>query len=171
MSLSTTINVALDADLRRIRDLTTTQAIITGAFQKTLVDGTGINQANIVIAKKYVIIASGTQVIDMGSGGLTDDLGSAVTFTAIKAIMIKPAAANSAAVQVEPNVSEGFADWVKAAGDGVKIPAGGLFLFAAPEGAGLGVTDNTDDKLLLTNLSGAASATVDVVLLGVGTLS
>lgn len=169
MGLATTIDVKLVCDLQRQRDLAPVSALINAVFQKSLADGTGANQANAVASKQYTLAASATQVVDLGTGGLTDDVGNALSFTAVKAILVKPSLA--AGVQLEPNGTEGFADWVKAAGDGVKIAAGGCFLLAAPDGAGLSVSNNVDDKLLLTNLSGSVSAVVDVVIVGVATLS
>lgn len=168
MSLATTITATLRATLRRQLALSTPEAVLASTFHRSLADGTGASQANGVVALRYTIPASGTQVIDLGAGGQTDYMENALAFTAVKAILVKPSSA--AAVQLEPNGSEGFADWVKAAGDGIRIPAGGCFLLAVPEGSGLGVSDNVDDKLLLTNLSGAVEAVVDLVIVGAATV-
>jgi hypothetical protein len=168
MPLQSKIDVKVSANLSRQRDQVTTKADLLTQFQRDLDSGTGTGQANICLAKRYTIAAAGTQLIDLGVGAQTDDLGSAIDFTAVKAIMIKAAAANGAAVQLGPNSTEGFADWVNGATAAVRIAAGGMFLLAAPESTGLGVANNSDDKLLLTNLNGSGTATVDVLIIGVG---
>jgi hypothetical protein len=56
-------------------------------------------------------------------------------------------------------------------GDTIKLEAGGFCVLANPAASGWAVVNNTTDKLLLTNTSGAASAVIDVVIVGVGTIT
>lgn len=169
MSLTAKLNINARADLAATDGFVTPTAKITLDYGAQLADGTGTGQANACHSERYTLGASGTQVIDLSA--IVDDLGQNVAFSAIKYIAIKAAAGNAAHVALKPNGTEGWVAAFNAAADTLKLAAGGFTVLANPAAAGWPVVDNTTDKLLLTNSSGAASAVVDVVIVGVGVIS
>ena len=169
MSLTTKLNVIVTAALGAVRGFVTPTANAELSYSASLESGTGTGQANGVHSDRYTIAASGTQVIDLSS--ITDDLGQAVALAAVKLIVIRAASGNAADVTVKPNGTGGFIAPFNAAADTLKLAPGGAIVLANPAAAGWTVTATTADKLLLTNTSGAAAATVDVMIVGTGTVT
>lgn len=169
MSLTAKLTINARADLAATDGFVTPTAQIALDYSAALADGTGTGQANACHSERYTLTTSGTQVIDLSA--ITDDLGQGVAFTAIKFIAVKAAAANAAHVTLKPNGTEGWLAPFNAVADTIKLEAGGFTVLANPAAAGWAVVNNTTDKLLLTNTSGAASAIVDVVIVGVGTIT
>jgi hypothetical protein len=169
MSLTATLNINARADLAATDGFVTPSARIALDYGIQLASGTGTGQANGVHSERYTLGISGTQVIDLSA--IVDDLGQNVAFTAIKYVAIKAASSNVAHVNLRPNTTEGWTAPFNAAADTIKLEAGGFAVLANPAAAGWAVVNNTTDKLLLTNTSGAASAVIDVVIVGVGTIT
>jgi hypothetical protein len=169
MSLTSKLTINARADLAATDGFVTPTAKIALDFSTALADGTGTGQANAVHSERYTLAPSGTQVIDLSA--ITDDLGQSVAFTAIKFIAVKAASANAANVTLKPNTTEGWIAPFNAAADTLKLAAGGFTVLANPATTGWAVVNNTTDKLLLTNTSGAASVEIDIVIVGVGTIS
>lgn len=169
MSLTTKLTIVSTASLAAVRGFVTPQANAELSYSASLTSGTGTGQANGVHSERYTIAASGTQVINLST--VTDDLGQSVAFTAIKLIVVRGADANAADVTFKPNSSGGFVAPFNATADTLKLAPGGCIVLANPAAAGWTVTATTADKLLLTNTSGAAAATVDVMIVGQGAVT
>lgn len=169
MSLSTKLTVSVSAALAAARGFVTPTANAQIDYTASLDSGTGTGQANGVHSERYTLIASGTQVINLSS--ITDDLGQSVALSAVKLIVIRAASGNAADVTVKPNGSGGFVAPFNAATDTLKLAPGGAIVLANPAAAGWTVTATSADKLLLTNTSGAATATVDIMIIGTGTVT
>lgn len=131
-----------------------------------LTNGSGANQANQAYAGRRTLAASGTENLDL-SGGLNNAFGTSLVFTAIKAIVITAAAANTNDVVVGGAASNGFVSWVGDPTDTVKVKPGGMLVIAAPGAAGFAVTAATADLLKITNSAGGTGVTYDVVVIGV----
>jgi hypothetical protein len=129
----------------------------------SLSDGTGASAADRVFTDTRTLAASATEDLDL-AGSLTDAFGATITFAKVKAIIIAAAAANTNDVQVTRPASNGVPIFL-AAGDGLAIKAGGVFVLAWP-GTGVTVTAATGDLLTLTNSAGSTPVTYSIVILG-----
>jgi hypothetical protein len=127
-----------------------------------IADGTGAKQANGIYIDDFSIAASSSTTIDL-SGSLEDRLGNPLVFTAVKAIMVIAAAANTNDIVI----GDGSAPFVGPFDDGtatVSVAPGGQFMVANPSAAGWAVTATTADELKLAN-SGSASAVAGTIVI------
>ena len=166
MPLSATLSASLQAVLTSAQDLGTASFPLTDNNSFPLTNGTGANQANQMFSDQRTLGSSGTEDLDM-AGTLTNAFGATVTFTKIKAILVVASSANGDAIQVGPASANGLADLMGAAGDYVNVMPGGCFMVVAPDASGYAVTASTGDLLTVTNADGAASATYDIIVIGV----
>lgn len=133
--------------------------------QNSWADGSGANQVNKMFAARYTIGASATESIDL-AGSLEDDLGQAVVFTAIKAILIKHVSGVNSVIVGNGGVNS-FLGPFGGAAHTVTVPPNGRLLLERTDAAGWTVTAATGDILALTNSAAGTSVVVDVVLLGI----
>ena len=164
MALSTNMRLSLTSTLSSALDLVTSRAPLTYESTIDLASGVGANQADKIFADTRTLAASATEDLDL-AGVLSDPLGAALTFARIKAVLIKAAAGNTNLVQVTRPASNGVPLFL-AAGDGLSVRPGGLFLWVAPDATGVAVTAGTGDLLTLTNSAGSTSVTYDVIIIG-----
>lgn len=144
-------------DLSTVRDdLVKTYTIDIGA-------GTGTGLGNQVFHDTRTVTTGATDSLDL-SGVLSNAIRQSVTFTVIKMVIIKAAAANSTILSVTRPASNG-APIFAAAGDACPVGPGGIFIWSSPA-AGVTVTGGTGDLLDIVNAAGA-SATYDVIIIGV----
>ena len=109
------------------------------------------------------LTASATEDLDL-AGVLTGPLGTTLTFVRIKALLVKAAAANTNDVQISRSATG--IPLFAASGDLLPVKPGGLFLWVAPNAAGVVVTPATADTITVTNGGGGPSVTYDIVVLG-----
>lgn len=127
--------------------------------------GTGANQIDRIWADTRTLTASSSEDLDL-AGSLVDAIGQAVTFARVKAILIRPAAANTNNVIVGGASSNQFLTWVGGATHTVTVRPGGLFALCAPDATAYAVTAGTGDLLKIANSSSGTSVTYDIVILG-----
>lgn len=119
------------------------------------------NQANTLYsAQQTALAAAGVVTMDLDAGTLTDAFGTALVFTSVKALYIKN---TSTTVSI---TLHGLNGSVPGTAQRITIPPGGLYLVCNPSAAGWGITAATTDTIVITNLSGAATASYDLLLLG-----
>ncbi|MFM9777091.1 hypothetical protein [Streptomyces scabiei] len=164
MALSTNLRLNLQSTLSSALDLVTSRAPMTYESTIDLASGVGANQADKIFADTRTLAASATEDLDL-AGVLSDPLGAALTFARIKAVLVKAASGNTNSVQVTRPASNGVPLFL-AAGDGLSVRPGGLFLWVAPDATGVAVTAGTGDLLTLTNSAGSTSVTYDVIIIG-----
>jgi len=152
MGLTAKIALAISATLAGAPDVGSASYSISEKFETLLRDGTGANQAKNVFADDFAVVGAGTQTYDV-AGGVVNGLGATVTFTAIKAIIIKNTGA--AAITFGGGSNPLGAFFANAADQNV-IPAGGLVALVDPTAAGQPVTAGTGDIITLagTDFSG-----------------
>jgi hypothetical protein len=127
-------------------------------------NGTGLNQGNAVYIDEFSIAASGSLDVDL-SGSLTDRLGNALVFTAIKAVLVIADATNTNNVVVGGDANAvllGFG----AAAQSFAVPPGGCMALANPSAAGWTVTAGTGDILQLANSGAGSAVTGTLVVIG-----
>lgn len=161
---SSTIAVQLNCTQTSSLDLSSAIDSLVKTYTCALAPGTGDGQANTVWSDTVTLAASGTADIDFAAS-LTSSFGATLTFTKIKAILVKAAAGNTNNVVVSRPASNGLVIF-SAASDAVSILPDGMFLLTAPK-AGITVTAATGDLLTFTNSAGTTGVTYDVVVWGV----
>lgn len=164
-SLAATISLNVNALLSGSPDLGTARHSLNETFSNTFTNGTAINQANQMFSDSRTVSASTDDELDL-AGVLVNALGTTITFTSVKAIIIKAAAANGANLSVGGDsvapVDNIFAD----TSDKILVPPGGMFMITNPQATGFAVTGTTADILEISNLDGAASASYDIIIIG-----
>lgn len=161
--VGTKVSVGLETTQTNPLDLVTGRAPLDVLQEISLGDGTAANQANRLFSDRRTLAASATENLDL-AGVLTDAFGASLTFVKVKAILITASAANTNNVNVSREATNGVPVFL-AAGDGVPVLPGGVFLWVAP-GAGVTVTPGTGDLLTVANSAAGTSVTYDVVILG-----
>lgn len=164
-TLSSLISLAVNATLKDGATIGEVTHDISFKAANALTNGNGANQASQAYAARRTIPASSNESLDL-AGGLTNAFGTTLTFTAIKAIAIVAAAANTNDVVVGGAASNGFNSWVGDATDTVKVKPGGMLLIAAPNATGFAVTAGTADLLKIANSSSGSGVTYDIVIVG-----
>lgn len=134
-------------------------------WTQNLASGTGANQSSNMFHDRRTLAPSGTESLDL-AGSLTNRFGTTLTFTKIKAVGIKAAAANTNSVQVTRPASNGLVLFL-AASDGFALTPGAFSLFVFPDANGVAVTAATGDLLTITNSAGGTSVTYDIFIFGV----
>jgi hypothetical protein len=167
MSLSATIKVILKATQTRALDLASASSPLSQEIALAFADGAGANQANLIWHDQRTLAASASENLDL-AGSLTDVYGQTATFARIKALLIKSASGNTNNVNVSREATNGVPLFL-AAGDGLLIPPGGVFLWASPSAAGVALTAGTADLLTVANSAAGTSVTYDIYVLGAAT--
>ena len=129
--------------------------------QTTFANGTGAGNIENVISKVGSIVASGLANLDL-AGVEADPGGDLVTFTKVKAFLVKNTSASGDGISVGGT----FIAWKLAANDEVVVPPGGCFMMTAPSAAGFAVTAGSADIMTLANLDVAIAQTYEVIVLG-----
>lgn len=162
---SSTVKLTVLGELSDALDLGT--ATFAANYNATfgLTNGSGANQINQLFADTRTLAASGTEDIDL-AGGLVDAFGSAITFTKIKALIIKAAAANTNDVVIGGHATAACASFFGDATDKVKVKPGGMVALIAPNAAGYAVTAATADLLTIANSAAGTGVTYDIIILG-----
>jgi len=141
---------------------------ITGKVNETqtlsFANGTGANQANNRFDDTRSVDASSTDSLDL-AGGLTNNLGTTLTFTKVKYIRISAASTNGDNLEVGGNAAA-FSTIFGDATDKIIIPPGGHFILSNPSAAGFAVTATTADILDIANADSGAAASYDIVVIG-----
>ena len=164
MALDTRIKLSLASVLTSALDLQTRTAPLNITKNIPLTNGTGANQANQVWADQRTIAASATDSIDL-AGSLTDAFGAALTFARIKGVLVQAASTNVNNVNVTRPASNGTPLFL-AAGDGIPVRPGGMFLWVAPDVTGVAVTAGTGDLVDVVNSAAGSSVVYDIVVIG-----
>lgn len=164
MALDTNILVKLDAELTSALDLVTASAPLSIAERIRLTSGTGLGAADMQWSDTRTLAASASGDIDL-AGSLSGPVGGTLTFARIKAVLVMADDDNTNDVQISRPASNG-APLFLAAGDGLPVKPGGLFLWVAPNAAGVPVTAATGDLLTFTNSAGSTEVTYSIVVLG-----
>lgn len=159
------IELSLHSLLKDTLDLSTVKDELSYRINQLLGSGTGANQANNVFHDQRTVAASGNEDLDLAAS-LVNAVGDTLTFTKVKAILIKAAAGNTNNVQVTRPASNGVPLFM-AAGDGIALTPGAWFLAVFPDANGVAVTADTGDLLNVANSSSGTGVTYDVIIIGV----
>ena len=128
-------------------------------------DGAGANQAQKLFTDQRTLAASANESLDL-SGVLADVFGAAITFTKIKAILVKAADGNTNDVVLGGAASNAWVGPFGASTHTVAVKPGGTVMFVAPDANGYPVTAGTGDLLKVANSAGGSGVTYDIVIVG-----
>jgi len=129
----------------------------------TIVDGSGTNQANAAFVDRRTLGGGASETLDLQA--LVDEHGNTLVFTAIKYIKIKPAAANGSTLEIGGAASNAWTALFGASTHTNKERAGGKWEHQElTDGYAVSASDK---NLKITNNDGAASATYDIIIIGV----
>ncbi len=110
--------------------------------------------------KVYNIAASGNQSLDLASA-LADGFGNSLTFTTLKAIVVRNRSGSATAACTVERPSSNGVPFVSAAGT---VPCNPLFVWVNENGTT--VTASTGDLITINNADANAAADIEVLLLG-----
>lgn len=161
-SLSLQMVLKMVGALSNPLDLSTPTDAFSVDYTKLFANGTGADQGNMIWHDQRSVGTSGED-LDL-AGGLTSSFGAALTFTAVKGILIVASAANSGNVVISRPASNGLVLFAAASDALAALKPGGIFLFTDPSAAGLTVTAGTGDLLNIDSSSG--TVTYDVWIWG-----
>jgi len=171
MLFSGKVTTSVVAELSNSIDLATAELPLAKSYVQSYADGGAVDQAQVMFSDTRSLSSSATESLDL-AGALASSIGGAITFTAIKEIIIKAAAANTGNLRVGKVITNGFAGpFDQTAGSlGVTIPPGGILHLRNPSATGWAVTAATGDLLSVENLV-AASVSYDIILIGEGSVA
>jgi hypothetical protein len=162
MSQSARITVDVKIDQAIEGDLNVAKNSVAFSDIVQLLNGTDSGQASKTFSDRRTIAGGATDSLDL-TAVLLDAFGNAISFTAIKAIVIRAAAGNGDTLTVGGN-ENAFASFLGSTADAVVIDAGGLFVMTSS--AGYTVVANTGDVLDITN-DDVAAAEYEIILIGI----
>jgi len=131
-----------------------------------LANGTGANQANEIFTDTRTLTASSSESIDL-AGVLANAIGSTLTFSKVKALIVTAASGNTNDVLVGGAASNQVASLFGDVSDVVKVKPGGMMALVAPDNTGYAVTASTGDILKVANSSSGTSVTYTIIVIGV----
>lgn len=163
MTIALEVLARIRGTLSASHDAGTPSVPISESFSSTLANGTGADQANAVYVDAFSITTGSNTTYDL-AGSLTDALGAALVFTAVKALYVEADAANTTNL----TIGNGTNPFVGPFDDGTAtvtlLPGAGM-LITNPSAAGWTVAAGTGDVIKIANGSGA-TATGRIVVIG-----
>lgn len=165
-TLTSTVKMSVVAKLHNDSvDIGEADYNVSQMISKVFANGSASGQANGIWTDERTIGISANDDIDF-AGGVNDVFGTALTFTAIKAILIEADADNAVSLIVGGDTTTNIAGLFGADTDTLLVKPGASVLLMHPT-TGYTVTATTADKLRLTNSSGSASITYKISVIGV----
>ena len=157
------LRVQLSTLLQDALDLSSPEDRLDWFEKWVIADGEGADQAEEVWHDTRTVAGSATDSLDLAGGGLLNALGQAVTFTRVKAIILKAAAANPNTLEVTQSASG--IPFLKANTDAILLGAGDLLVLTRRGATGIAVGAGATDDLAIVNPA-AGSCTYTVILIG-----
>lgn len=164
VTFSGQLKVVLDAEQRNPLDLGSVRDNLLKDFSQVFTNGVGLDQANRMWHDQRTLAASATENLDLAAS-LVDAFGNTLTFTRVKAIIVRAVDGNTNSVQVTRPAANGVPLFM-AAGDGIALTPGAAFVAIFPDANGIAVTAGTGDLLTITNSAGGTPVTYDIVIIG-----
>jgi len=164
-SLAVKVAVAVEALLANPVDIGSVSYPLVYSSTNNFADGVGADQAKEIWSDTRTLTASATENLDL-AGVLTDAFGNVITFTKIKALIIKADPANVNDVIIGNHATAACLLGFGAAAHTWAIKPGGLFVVVSPDTNGYAVTATTADMLKVLNSAGSTSVTYTAIIIG-----
>lgn len=153
---SLSAKLTLTGSLTNTPDLSSVYETIAKTYENLFGNGTGANQINQVWHDQRSTDTTGEE-LDL-AGGVTSQLsGAALTFAAIKVVVVYASTSNSGNVVVSRPGANGLVLFAAASDALAGLKPGGLFVFTDPSAAGLTVTGGTGDLLKIAASTGTVT--------------
>jgi hypothetical protein len=173
-SLAVTLTLKLVAAVKKTIDLSTGDAPLNINEAMALAFGTAADQADQIWWDRRELGETASENLDL-AGSLLNAFGVAVTFSKVKAIIvinrsdqnIGAFTATDAEITVGGAAATECMGPFDAAGDAIKVAAGGMFMVTRPDATGWAVVTGTGDILKVANNDAGDHALYDIVLIGV----
>lgn len=161
MSLEAINIVAKITGIERVTgDIESTVISIADRDPLSVPNGTGNGQADLQWSDTRTV-GTGGDTLDLNT--ITDTLGRTINFAKVKALLIVASTANASTIIIGDAATNPFQSGFGGAGNTFTLPAGGVFMIAAPV-AGWASTSGASDKLKITG--GAAGQICNIWILG-----
>lgn len=164
-SITAKVALAIEAELNNSLDVGSVTYPVQYGVTNLFTDGTGADQAKEIFTDTRTLTASAAENLDL-AGVLTDAFGNVLTFTKIKALIVKADAANTNDVVLGNHATAAFFPMFGAATHTLKVKPGGMIAIVAPDANGLAVTATTADMLTVTNGGAGTSVTYTIIIIG-----
>lgn len=166
MSVTADLKIELSGIIRGVNALGTPQMPFAISDVASFVPGVGSGQANLLFspAADRVIAASANDDLDL-SGALTGVFGVLLAFTAVRAIVIKAAAANINNLIIGGAPANGFLGPFGAAAHTIVLRPGEEFVISN-RNAGWPVVAGTGDILRIANGGAGSSVSYQIAIIG-----
>lgn len=169
MPLTASVRASISATQTLAGDLGSGKFDAAISVLQAFLDGAGAGAADRMFKDTRTLAASAAEDLDVATGGgLIDAFGAALAMARIKAVIVKAAPGNTNNVRISRPAANGVPLFF-AAGDGLDIKPGGVFLWMAPDAAGVVVTAATADLISLANSAAGSAVTYDIIILGAAT--
>lgn len=159
-SISVVVNGTLTSDI----DSGGATHKVNNTYKTTFTNGTAADQANMMFSDDRQISGSGSDDLDL-AGSLTDAFGTTITFTSIKAIIIKADADNGNNLSIGGDATAPFSTLFADGSDELILAPGGTLCLVNPNANGYAVTATTADILEITNADSSA-ANYEITIIG-----
>lgn len=122
--------------------------IVERVYSRTFSDGNGNNQVGQVFYDESRALNNTSEDLDLSGSALKDFKGGNLDMTAVRVVWVENLDTDTGdTVAVSQPASNGVPNIFLAAGDGVKVHPGGLFLWVAPGPDDADITASTGDLL------------------------
>ncbi len=165
-SITAKVNLSVVAELANSLDVGSVTYPVSYGANYLFTDGTGADNAKEMWTDTRTLTASAAENLDL-AGVLTDVFGNTLTFTKIKAIIVKADSANTNDVVIGNHATAAFFPMFGAATHTCLVKPGGMVAFVAPNATGYAVTATTADMLTMTNSAGSTSVIYTIIVIGV----
>jgi hypothetical protein len=160
------LTVKVDSQALSALDFSTVSDPLLRDFTQLLANGTGANQVSNHWHDQRTLTASSSENLDL-AGSLVNGLGQTLTFTKIKALIVKAAVANVNDVVIGNAAANAWLGPFGAVTHTIAVKPGGLVVLVAPDANGYAVTAGTVDILKVLNGGAGTSVVYDIVIIGV----
>jgi hypothetical protein len=150
------VSLAAEVAWKLSKDVTGFKDVVQGQDTKSYSLLPAVATFNQILLKQYTILASGTQTVNVHS--FTNVIEEAVTSQKAVFLFVLP---TGAGVSIEPGAADPLDWFLSGTSPVVTVQAGGLFVISEPLGT---TVNNTTKNLLFTNISGAATLTLTLVI-------
>lgn len=164
MAVTTQIRQSISITETGTADLgTPTMVHTSGVISTDHASGTSNNQNDLVWSDQRTLASEATEDIDLSA--LTNVFGGAVAFAEIAEIVVYADSGNTNPVLIGNASVEGFVGPFDLDTSTLAVYPGKMVVLSAPA-AGWAVTNNTDDKLGITNGGSGSSVTYKIFITG-----
>jgi len=165
MPLRTEISASISGVLSRTLDQGPQSFKFLTSASHVLADGTGNGQANAMFSDTRTLAGAANEELDL-AGVLVDPHGATLTFTKIKAIIIKASVDNPDKITIGGSASNAFLGPFGNSSDVIDLLPGNAIQITNVN-AGWTVTAGTADKLKILNADADDPAVYEIILIGV----